>query len=1337
MKSKVQLIILSLIFCFKAFPQEDLKILSSDGNSITLEFNPVFSVTKEIINDQAFTRVSFPLGSVQNPETAGSPMCQIRKIPIGVPSEFGNTVEILSASVKEIEGRILPIPQFTKDGDLPAYKYEINDRYFFETSNEQIVSFDEFAIVRGMPVQYFLIKPVSFIAAESKIKLYEKIIFRVNYSSTRGSHPKSDDRFLEGVIPNFDVAKNWIAQKQSDGLNKTAVVNSVLSAGKWIRFEAKEEGIYKITRSTLSSFGIDPNTVDPRTIKIYNNGGKMLPEVVSAARPNDLVENAILVSGEGDGTFDQDDYILFYGRGTNFWDYDVDARIIKRYFHPYSTTNYYWITFGGANGKRIQEKPSINSTIKFTQTSTPAFASWEEDKINIGKTGRIYLGDDFSQSINSRTYINKLDGRIDNTSIKYKFRFVNASPGSISFGAEENGLQLFNQSYFGYGSLQYSVGVAHVKDAFFNGNLPDSRSVLKIKFTPTSSTSLGYIDYFEINYSKELKAIDDILLFFSKDTTSSIEYNLFGFSSTPIQVFDVSDFANIKIISNPITHSGGQFVFQASENIGSVSKYYAVSNNKFKTPANPVEVPNQNLRGYADGVKLIIVYPKVLREQAERLKNHRENNSKLKVSTVLVNINDIYNEFSCGSLDVTAIRDYIKYAYENWTIKPEYVLLFGDGTYDSKNVEKNSDNFIPTYQTVESLDEINSYPVEDYFARIVGNDSRVDIAVGRLNLTSTSDARIAVDKIIDYETNHEKGIWRNLVTLVADDNLTTSGPEGNWHTPQSEDLANTVIPESFDINKIYIASYPTVLTAFGRTKPGAFDEIINSANRGTLIMNYVGHGSPDLWAHERVFVKGSTIPLMKNDKYFFLTAATCDFGYFDIPGFVSATELLVLKEGSGSIGAFTSSRPVYSFENAALNEAFYSSLLRSPRDTMSLPIAIGKAYMKAKIIGSGNIVNDEKYLLFCDPSLRLNIPQYPAVIDSVNGKFVASDTSSDAQIKALSSTKIDGFFQPREALPITPFSGEGILTVFDSKRQVKIDALSAPNNPYYVNVQGGIIYRGRVSIESGDFTTEFVVPKDISYENKNGKILFYYYHQDGDGLGFTSKVKIGGTDSTVINDGKGPDIEIYFDNDSYGNGSLANPNSTLIVKLSDETGINTTGTGVGHKLEGILNDKFNEPIDFTNFFTGDLDVGGRSGSVRYPFSNLSSGDYKMLIKAWDVFNNPSSETIYFTVIPGNDLFISDVFNYPNPFASNTTFTFQKNSINSHVDVDIKVYTIAGRLIRNLSAKSLVENFVKVDWDGRDEDGNQVANGTYLYNLIVKSTDGSFTKNVLGKLAVIR
>jgi hypothetical protein len=312
------------------------------------------------------------------------------------------------------------------------------------------------------------------------------------------------------------------------------------------------------------------------------------------------------------------------------------------------------------------------------------------------------------------------------------------------------------------------------------------------------------------------------------------------------------------------------------------------------------------------------------------------------------------------------------------------------------------------------------------------------------------------------------------------------------------------------------------------------------------------------------------------------------------------------------------------------------------------------------------------------------------------------------------------------------FNGEGILTVFDSERRVSLEQL----NNYPVTIQGGLIFRGRISVVNGRFSADFVVPKDISYENDNGKIVVYFYDEQSDGLGFTGNVIVGGTDSTAVNDGKGPEIEIYFDEVSDQGSYLANPDSRLIVKLQDETGINTTGTGVGHKLEGILNNDENNPIDFTNYFTGDLNTGGKSGEINYQFSNLEPGDYSLRVKGWDIFNNFTSETSYFTVVNGNDLVISDVYNYPNPFSSNTTFTFQHN-LNSILDLKIKVYTIAGRLIKEIEKNNVNDKFVTVEWDGKDEDGDPIANGTYLYKIVVRTLDSSFNKSVLGKLAVIR
>lgn len=1323
MRSKISLLFL-LIISFFSYAQQDIKVISSDFNSILVEYTPFYTDTSLIKTDNGnFRNIEIFEGELINSDSWGEPAIQKRKVMLGVPSEFGNTIEILSSSFKIITGEIVPIPTPIPDSQLTSFDIKKAPDYSSTKNKLELVSFGEYGLLRGLGTQVVVISPIDFDAGSNQIKLFTKIIFKVNFGNQKSLSSKTiTDDLIKSSIINYDVARNWIQNRS--GLKKTQVINSVLASGKWIRFEAPEEGIYKITKSTLTAFGMNPENIDPRTIKIYNNGGKVVPENLGQSRPNDLVENAITVVGEEDGKFDDNDYIIFYGRGSSFWDIDSDGKTISRFFNPYSKQNYYWITYGGANGKRMANKLSLADQADYIQNSTDAFADWEVDKINLGKTGRQFAGDDFTQTVSSRTYMNKLDGRISTYPINYNFSFIIGSSTGVTLNVTENGTQVFSQFLPGYGAALYTAGFGSIKSFSFSDALPDNRSVLTFKVTPSSVTSVGYLDYFTLSYKKELKAFNDYLLFYSDPVNNLIEYDLNGFSSSNINVYDVTDYSNVKIVTNSQI-SAGECKFKFNESATARSKYIAVGKDVFKTPINPVEIQNQNLHAEQTGAKFIIITHKNFIDAAKNLKNYKENHAPIHISTYIADVDEIYNEFSGGQLDPTAVRDFIKYAYDNWQITPEYVLLFGKGTYDYKNIEGYGDNFVPTWQSIESLSLVNSYSTDDYFVRVSGDDPVVDLALGRITCRNVEEANNIVNKIKDYELNQEKGNWRNLITLVADDGRTSTTYEGSEHTAPSENLANIYFPKSFDINKIYSAAYPDVLTGQGRRKPLVNQAIINAINDGTLFLNYIGHGSPDLWAHEVIFEKSVSIPQLKNDKYFFLCAATCDFGYFDIPNFQSAAEALIMLPNTGAIASFTADRLVYSQINHALNYAFVQTLFGSPRDTLNLSIPIGKASFLTKRTRVD--INDQKYNIFGDPTLRLLIPQYSANIDSVNGQSL----SVDVQIKALSKTKIEGRILKPDNTTWDDFNGEGLLTFFDSERTVLLDQIGN----YPVTVQGGIIFNGRVSVNNGKFSADFVVPKDISYENKKGKVIFYFLNNSVDGIGYSDNVIVGGTDSSVVNDGKGPTIEIYFDDVAYNNSYLVNPNPKLLVKLYDETGLNTTGTGVGHKLEGVLNDQITAPIDFTNHFKGDLDAGGKSGTIDYQFNNLQAGDYHILVKAWDVFNNLSEENSYFSVVEGNDLAIRNVYNYPNPFKGSTQFTFQQN-LTKPIDVKIKIYTIAGRLIKEIEKYNLNEKFVVIDWDGRDEDGDNLASGTYLYKLIVKSSDGEFQKSVLGKLAVI-
>jgi hypothetical protein len=1322
MKSKTFIIV--LLSQVLLFAQNPLKILSSDFSSMLVEFTPVFSQNIIKINDQDFYQISFPGGYVSEPHNPGVPEIPYYNLNAGVPSETGNTIEILNAVYSEMQGRIVPMPKLVKNGDLTGFEYEINENYYNYSPEEEVAAFGSFGISRDLKIQSIKILPVKFDPSSGTIRLYSKIVLRINFAPSQITPGIAYDDLVSGSVVNYSTARYW--KDKAQRISK--VSNSVLASGRWFRFEVPEEGMYKITRDMLSSFGIDPSAVDPRTIKIYNNGGKMLSEDAGAPRPADLVENAIRVIGEEDGTFDQNDYILFYGRGNSFWDYDTSSGTIKRFFHLYSNVNYYWITSGGNPGKRIQNKPGLNTAPEYVQTTTAAFADWEVDKINVGRTGKIFLGDDFSQSVRSRTYMNTLNNRVVSEPHRISYRFVNASEGSISLKISENANELLNKNIPGYGSTIYSLGRADTGSVFYSGSLPENRSVIKFEIEPTSITSVGYLDYFEIYYHKNLRPANNYLMFFGRDTTAIIEYRLSNFPSTNIKVFDVTDYAEVKFVTNHNLLSGGECRFQFQENFGYASKYIAIGNDEYKSPANPTEVGNSNLRGIADGARFIIITHKNFLEAANRLKVYRENEARTTISTIVVDVEQIFNEFSAGILDVSAVRDFLKYAYDNWSIEPEYVLFFGSGNYDYKNIEGYNQNFVPTWQSIESLIIIDarggSYTTDDFFIKIDPGNTAVDFATGRITAKNPDEANRIVDKIIDYENNNDLGLWRNQITLVADD----GNEDGTTHTSQSETLAVT-IPKYYDINKIYMQTYPTVLTGSGRRMPEVNQAIIDAINQGNLIINYIGHGSSELWAHEVVFDRNTSIPqLRNNNRYCFLVAATCSFGYFDIPNFRSGSEDLLFLASGGGIATLTASRLVYSSPNASYTFRFYSDLLNSPRDSDGRSISIGKANFISK--QQFTDPNTQKYFIFGDPTMRLNIPVHQAGIDSINGQAVAQ---TDIQIKALGTVTLNGSVMRPDSSVWDNYSGEAILNVYDSER---IQQIPFGNINYPVTIPGGVIFRGRVSITGGRFSAEFVVPKDISYENRNGKVVLYFYSNNEDGLGYTNRIIVGGTDSLAFDDGKGPEIEIYFDDVSFAGSYLINPDSKLIIKLYDETGINTTGTGVGHGLQGILNNNEANPIDFTNHFTGDLDAGGKSGEVNYTFSSLETGDHHLRVQAWDVFNNFSSEETYFTVVTGDDLVIRDVYNYPNPFGSFTTFTFQQN-LNSMIDVEVKIYSLAGRQLKVINRYSINDKFVRIDWDGRDDDGDLLANGTYLYKVKVNTLDGEYSKSILGKLAVIR
>ncbi|MDP4116341.1 MAG: C25 family peptidase propeptide domain-containing protein, partial [Bacteroidota bacterium] len=612
-----------IIFCvFTSFifaQQNDVKIISSNANSLVFEYFPSFSDSSytKINNDNYFSAL-IKSGFVSENIQSGMPAIPERIINTAVPSEFGNTLEIVKASYKEFPAKLLPVPYLKTENGIATPYYQLSENYNNYKPDEDIVTFSQFGIARGIPVQSLKLMPVKYFPQLGVVRFYYDIVVKVTFKSGNKNYLMPKDEFAKDVVINYDAIKYW-ATPVSKSLNKTAT-NSVLSSGKWVRFEAPVEGIYKIAKSDLAAYGLDAN-VDPRTIKIYNNSGKMLSESVEKVVPTDLVEVAIYISGESDGVFNDDDYILFYGRGTNFWEYNSAGKKLQRSANYYSNQNYFWITSGGVPGKRMETKNSAEGGSGFVQTTTKAMTYLEDEKINICKSSRDFLGDEFNLNTKSRVYTNKLDGLVPSSTIQYNFRFVNTDYDNTELVIEENQTKLLdtyiagrktsgdNAIYVGGYSLQGSLN--------YSSQLTDNRSNLKFFYNANNVSSKGYLDFFEISYNKYLTAFNDELLFFSKDTSSLIEYDLNGFSNSNIRVFDISDYSAPKIVS-PLLISGGEFKFKSNEAVNASSKYFALGNNNFKSPSNATSMTNQNLHGISEGGKVIIVTNKLFIDQANK-----------------------------------------------------------------------------------------------------------------------------------------------------------------------------------------------------------------------------------------------------------------------------------------------------------------------------------------------------------------------------------------------------------------------------------------------------------------------------------------------------------------------------------------------------------------------------------------------------------------------------------------------------------------------------------------------------------------------------------------------
>ncbi len=1095
---------------------------------------------------------------------------------------------------------------------------------------------------------------------------------------------------------------------------------SVLNSGQWHKIEIEKAGVYKIDNALLASMGIDVSKIDPRNIKIFGNAGGMLAQKNSAPRPNDLIENAIFLAGEGDGKFDAGDYILFYAQGADQHKFLPQKNVFDYEHNLYGNKNYYFLTVGETNGKRVSTVEDIGTPAPIVDQFNDFFF-YELDKHNELSSGREWFGEKFDATLSYTLKFN-MPNIIENSNIIVVSDVMAQSYYGSSFSVRMNGVEIAEQYVLPIPNAKYATKGRHQRDTvtFQSTALTSGKTEQELTYQYTKSSSgrsIGYLDFALVNTVRKLALYEDQTRFRSRKSLDQ-----------PISTFKVENLTSpstIWDITNPYEPSNQ--TFSRSNGIGTFTtgsenlKEYIVFNSAAPAPKYIGKIENQNLHGISTPALLIIAHPNFV-DEAKRLANHRESYDG--ISAAVFTTEQVYNEFSSGRQDVTAIRDLAKHLYLKSPGQLKSLLLFGRGSYDYKDRVYSNTNFVPTYESRNSLHPLETYSSDDYFGFMEDNEGNwgespaeyhtLDIGVGRLPVKNIEEAKNIVDKLIQYDTEPSlMAKWRNEITFVADDG------DFNIHQNQANQLAIRVANLNPTINakKIFVDAYEQILKPGGETAPEVNKTIEESLNRGSLIINYTGHGGEKLWAQEKIF-DDFMIETLTNKIYPLFVTATCEFGRNDDPSQISSAEIAVLRKNSGAIGMVTTARPVNASTNFELNKAFYDALFEKENGKA---ISVGEVFLRTKN-NSISGVSNRNFSLLGDPSMTLAFPKLKANIIEIKTKN-DSDT-----LKALSTVIVKGAIVEGEAIK-SDFEGILYATLFD--KETTFTTFGNENPPFTYKDRNNALFRGKASVSNGLFELEFIVPKNIAYQVGAGKLSVYAVdtYTGNDAGGGIENFAIGKSESDANSDTSPPAIRAFMGDSTFINGGIINQNSNLVVKLSDESGINISNYGIGNSLVATLDDQ--QTFILNDYYESEIDD-FTTGWVNYPLKNLIPGRHQITVRAWDTFNNPEEATVDFVVTDGNSVVIETFQNYPNPFAEKTQLYFTHNRPGDDLEASVTIMDVTGSLVQS-AEMTIYSSPYRVDLLEFNADNNPYKNlpaGLYLARLRVRSiTNGSKNEQV--------
>ncbi len=1311
------------------------ELVSSDESGIHLTLavgDP--TVTTFVVDGVEYSIVTLPGASATG--EPGMPELPCVRAVLGVPECDAVELDVTTGATRRTGGmRVIPAPGVieVEEGELSRYQHVESEVYessgIWPERPARVTAPRWLGPQRTVTLELY---PCRFEPSTGELLIHETLDVVLRFRGVRSSSGEDDartrvrprqERLLDTTLLNAESARSWL--RRGPLVDRDRPDDYYSTSANWIRLRVTERGFHRVEYADIEGAGATASVIDPATFRVFSGGGLPLPEALDAARPDWMEECTILVDDGGDDSFDAGDGVVFFALAEDGWsnDYGIVDPVEPHFQNHFANENIYWLTWedeGAASG--FSAAPSRMAEDDLQNSPTPIhldahFARTHFERNIVIKEGRgdNWYWHDMGQSEDWRYFHEQLENVVTDSLGTIRARVDgNSSTGNVYPDHHVrfllNDVLAHDAEWDAYQPLTFESHGMTINEGYntFAVNIP--------RDIPGVDDEAILIDWFDLMYWQTLQAADDQIAFGSSGKTGVLEFSIDGFSTSDVTAFKIIDQYTVLTVPGVTSRVGeGRAVtvtFQ--DDVADTASYGVVSGGGYLTPVVELDTFT-DLRTATDDDYIIIAHDD-LHGEALRLKAHRESDAGGGFDVRLVRTSDVYDEFSWGLVDATAIRDYLKLTWETAASPATHVVLVGDGTVDPRQYSVSSlRTYIPVHYTHFGSNSASPayWPTEFWYTAFDAMTEYIPgMALGRLTANSVSELSTMLDKIIEYDTDDTPALWRNTAVLAGDDEHTYDSETEYFHTEQTEMISTEILPFAIDREKLYLMEYPMV----GQFKPAARAAFLDMWNDGAFLVNYTGHGSEIVMAHESIFYFDDATLLSNRPGLPLFFAASCRLNKFDRMTVDSLGEALAKSATGGSIVSIGSTRDSGASQNANFNRDILAAVFGNQQADPAAILDIGLAVQAGFALAPGYSawLNDTKFMVVGDPAIVLATPR---------GSGSLSSDEVDPMMRR-DEIAIDGTCSGATA----DLDGIAVTRVSES---ADTTGYTLPANGYHVDyaLPGETIFDGPVAIRDGVFDARFIV-SHAAAEGPYARIRAYCYDDDTDGAISMESVAI--QDSVQTTDATGPTITLEF----TGGATSVLPGAELTMAISDESGINTVTGGSGAPILLFLDG--GDSTDVTGSFM--YDVGSyQSGSVDLDLPSLSFGTHSVELAASDNMGNRSTGQLSFEVVSAADFQVRNVASHPNPFPDGgeggTWLMFQ---LPGPAEVRIDIFTVGGRRIRTLDDIPGSAGANQVYWDGLDHVGDEPANGVYLYRIHAVSESYRGDKaEAIGRAVIMR